>query len=106
MSRWIIEPDGLIEPVPAPEIRCNRIGAIQVLDGDEFCVHLVRDQLLIEDMNAPPQAIVVGHIIGPAVGIPEAISYLAQCLWLPRRLAQPPPRHNGNGSRWRPRAVK
>jgi hypothetical protein len=106
MTQWIMPPSGLIEPVPAPEIRCDRIGALQRLPNGEFRVHLVRDQLPLEDADAEPQGLVVGHIDFPALIIPDAIGLLARCL-IGCGCLKPtvPPNLPANGGSF-PRAVK
>lgn len=78
MSGWIIPPHGLIEPVPAPEIYCDGIGAIERLDHGTICVHFVREHLPLE--GGAPQRVVVAKLFRPMEGVAYSIGQLAQCL--------------------------
>lgn len=88
MSRWIIAPSGLIEPVPAPEIFIDGIGAIEAMPGGNLRYYLIQKQLPIESAAADPQKIVVVKVVGPLVNVPIYIGQLATCVW---REDEPPP---------------
>lgn len=81
MSAWILAPSGLFEPVPAPEIYVDGIGAIETIGSGNVRVHLIQEQMPLEIAAGAPQKIVVAKIIGPVMNIPGVIGQLAQCLW-------------------------
>lgn len=80
MRGWIIAPSGLIEPVPAPEILVDGIGAIEAIGGGELRYHLVQEQMPIETATALAQRVVVVKIVAPASIVPLTIGQLAQCV--------------------------
>lgn len=81
MSRWIIAPTGLIEPVPAPEIFVDGIGAIEAIGGGNLRYYLIQKQLPIERAVENPQKIIVAKIVGPLGNVPTYIGQLATCVW-------------------------
>lgn len=86
-ARWVIAPQGLIEPVPAPEIFVYGIGAIEVMPRGNLRVILFQEQLPIE--GGPVQRIVVAKLVGPMSNVPIVIGQLAQCLVDPDEPTKP-----------------
>ena len=80
MRGWIIAPSGLIEPVPAPEIYVDGIGAIEAVGGGDLRYYLVQEQLPIEGELHVLQKVVVAKIIAPHANVPFHIAQLAQCI--------------------------
>ena len=78
MSNWIVPPVGIIEPVPAPEIYTDGIGAIEI-SGETVVCYFIRDQLPIESQHGEAQRILVARIIRPFASVPVSIGQLAQC---------------------------
>jgi hypothetical protein len=79
MSRWVIAPSGLIEPVPAPEIYVEDIAAIELIGG---CVrlYLASEQLPLEAADAVQQHILGAKMVVPIMRVPMIIGELAKCL--------------------------
>jgi hypothetical protein len=80
MVAWILPPNGLIEPVPAPEIYVDGIGAIELLTPGTVRVHLIAEQLPIESPVGIPQKVVVVKVVGPMLNLPMTIGQLAMAL--------------------------
>lgn len=100
MSRWVIAPHGLIEPVSAPEFFVTGIGAAELLDSGGFRFYLINQQLPIEAPNGQPQRVLQCRIVGPAMRIPKVISQLATCMMAREPAEEIPPQPA------RPRVVK
>lgn len=97
MRGWIIAPTGLIEPVPAPEILFDGIGAIEVIGGGDLRFYLVQEQLPLEAVAIIPQNVVVAKLVAPASIVTFTIGQLAQCVMRD---------HAEHGPRTGPRLVK
>lgn len=78
MSQWIVPPVGIIEPVPAPEIYTDGIGAIEI-SGENVVCYFIRDQLTIENPHGERQRVLVAKLIRPLASVPVSIGQLAQC---------------------------
>ena len=89
-ATWVVAPSGLIEPVMAPEVYVDGIGAIELIDSGNIRIHLVCEQLPLEAACGVPQKVVVAKIVGPVLNVPLVIGQLAMCLWKP--VKEPPPR--------------
>lgn len=78
MCAWIVAPvANLVEPVMAPEIYVDGIGAIEYNKGS-VRVYLTAEQLPVEGGAA--QHIVGAKIIGPLSSLPMIIGQLAMCM--------------------------
>ena len=86
MSRWIVPPDGLIEPVPASELYTDGIGAIELIGDGNIRLHMICDQMPFD--GPVSQRVVVAKLIRPISSVPTSIGQLAQCLLR----AEPPSR--------------
>lgn len=71
---------GMIEPVPAPEIFCSGLGGVEDIGGGCLRFYLYVMQQPIEDMQGPPQRVIVAKIIAPASAVPEAIGKMLQAI--------------------------
>lgn len=80
MTQWIVQPSGLIEPVPAPEFYIDGIGAIELF-GACVRMHLFSHQMPLEGGNSPAQKVVMVKIIRPVNTLPCSIGQVAKCLF-------------------------
>lgn len=77
---WLIPPNGLIEPAPAPEFYTDGCGAIEMFG---VCVrfHLYSEQMPLEYVGGLPQKIVVVKIVRPIKMLPRTLIQITKCLW-------------------------
>ena len=80
MTQWIIRPNELIEPAPAPEFYIDGCGAIEQF-GSCVRLHLYSQQMPLECAGETSQKIVMVKIVRPVATLPKAMLQIAQCLW-------------------------
>ncbi len=78
MSEWIIPPEGIIEPSPAPEIYIDDAGAIELV-GNDIRIYCYVQQLPLE-IAGGSQKVCVLKVRRPIVTIPATICRLARCI--------------------------
>lgn len=90
MAFWVVPPvANLVEPVIAPEIYVDGIGAIEFNNGS-VRVYLTAEQLQVDGDVA--QHVVGAKIIGLVSNLPMIIGQLAMCMIARRdEPAKPPP---------------
>lgn len=80
MTRWIIPPVDLIEPVPVPEFYTDGCGAIEQF-GECIRLHLYSNQMPLECAGGISQRVVVVKVVRPIFSLPRTMLQIAQCLW-------------------------
>lgn len=80
MTQWIIQPNQLIEPAPAPEFYIDGCGAIEQF-GSCVRLHLYSQQMPLEYAGGISQRVVVVKIVRPVATLPKIMLQVAQCLW-------------------------
>lgn len=80
MTHWIIPPDGLIEPCPAPEFYSDGYSAVELV-GDCARFYLTCAQMPLEAAGGVPQQVVVVKIVKPLRSLPGVLVNVAHCLW-------------------------
>jgi len=79
MPHWIVPPDGLIEPSPAPEFYVTEVGAIELV-GQCIRLHFVAEQMPLEAVCGLPQKVVVVKVVRPIFNLPGTLIKIAQCM--------------------------
>ena len=90
MPEWIVQPQGMIEPAPAPEFYIDGVGGIELI-GACIRVYCIVEQLPLEAMGGHAQKIVVAKIVRPLRTVPSAIIRMAQCLGAESQTLPPKP---------------
>lgn len=88
MAYWIMQPHGLIEPMPAPLISIDGIGAIEMID-DRIRVYLYEEEMALDGSSATSQKIVRAKVFGRIATLPMIVGQLAMCL-APRQSGSKP----------------
>ena len=82
MCAWIVPPaEGLCEPVIAPEIVADGIGAVEYNNG-QIRLYLYAEQMELGGRTEVPSKVITVKIVGPLSNVPAAIGQLARCLIL------------------------